>query len=1855
SKVAYRDGPTLIGIVIYRAQRQMSAHHRGTALRLYRRLMRLHRRLPDVDMAQIGRQFVREEFHRHKTADPKFVTSFMKEWTDYAEVLEGQLEPVDSDGSGEDIVVLGRNFSSVELDLMSGQQLGQLMELKGIGWRQELQLMAPPAVHSTLVGFYVQPDVLFSLGAAGFSRGVRVSEVSGTGFLRSTLFVPRATHGHTGTYHCNIEDGTDRVTQRRAPGLCWKLPCLPFITASHPATITVLGNSTVEEAVEIQSCSSVLLRCGSLLSTHGLRPVLEWVWDGITLNISSNWYAILANGDLVLYDELEDNEGSGVRGQFQCIALSEDHSNPAVIASYTVDGGAEGSGDPSSVLQLDVSPASPVTEGESFSIYLNFSAGHCQGGQPLHCGWTRNGSSLCSHDNERYGCGVQVLTVKSTLDVSDSGRYCCLLDIDSVETTHCIDIGVRPKSTPMGTSEKTDFLPSDPPLVSSPHNGTTLTTVHPSPLTLACSPSPPTSSLFWLFNGVARPDWNGLTEISLETLSIGVYQCFAGNQFGYSVVTLRILPDGLTNPPGIPNYLYEVPRPDSLHRPAYYFSWEPPTYPQLLDTATRDLYYSLSTIPATLTRNSSTVAFIGHDTYASLFTFVVDENGVKLSEGSPAFWRKFNDSRCYKLVYFPPLLNVGCDGGQANLTWTNNPENTRIYYLTFYNLNEHIPGRYYIHITCYLQNNILIEVEHDYSENGSSVFEELEKLPVGSECVFRGAATPPDREQWPSFCLDPANVVYSTTSCHTTAYVEFERGSYQANEGERFKEVCVTSRGSNFSLQLLATHEDNSTEVREVEVTAAGSSVCVDVDLRNDEVVNKPRNISLSLRTSNVSISTGPSAIITTLNDDIARVYFTKQSYSLEEGNTTEICVETDMELPITVYLSPYTNRNSSGRLDLPQEFALGPLATISCQPVTSHDNDVVDESQTYQLMLLDGGNPLVSTTGATLTIANNDVVNVGFTGTQYEVEAGEKVEVCVIAEATWRLEKVISVDLILFAGSTGNERAVELSKETLEFSTSNTTSCVSLNTSSGISSTATFELKLVNSRAKDIRYFNNTAYITVMGTVSSSHKQDHTEVILASVMPFILVFVTAILIFLLLLRRRYYNHRGLYTTHNKFHQESLEYCDYEPKPISFGSSSTVYDSVTKPAPDSDVRKDLDIESLTDSCDQPLFFYDGETFQGGREGKEKVEEEEEEGNMARERLCYRDKDDTYPPSMTGNIGSGGGWQRHHSTVAEMTPQEDRETETTTDTITLGERPENGATDCKSTGRGFGTTATAAGTDAESLGVFGDLTAGFRNLLSEVADLAVGDSVGIIRCAYVTRSHNLSWSSPQTLQARRLKNNFHDNMAVMCCSSLLALSLGVLLAAWWLAGRDVPAGYDRPPVTNADGSVYFDHTNLLMPSTVEEIAEIVQSANRDGRSIKVLGAGHSRSAIAHSNDIYLSLYNYRGVVNIDRPTKRVAVKAGTLLKHLNKQLRRNGLGLSNLPTLGDQTIGGALAVAIFNREPWNWSELRELGNISDSSLLRLGHWEGKWAQMPPSFAFYLTFVTYLTLQLISVNASSDPNLFKAALVSLGMIGVVTEVTFQCEEAHNLRENITVLPVDHCLRNLPLYSSQSDHGKFWIEAHSGVCAMFSVWKTNQPVTEVQGVWSWDVKNRISEPLLWLGSWLPSVNPRIVSFLYNSLQIFTPYERIDASEHVLIPPLYVPANHQLEFGVDMKDCVAAVNETVHLARSNPHTNMFTEVRYVKRDEIFLSPNYQRDSCQVTVIIYNPSHDVLHGYFDALCESFSRYSARPHWAKHLCGLRRSQLEILYPKLSDFAKIRADMDPNGVFINNPLRDLFSF
>ena len=57
----------------------MASQHAREVFTLYRRLLRLHQRLPP-DFAYLGSKFVKEEFKRHKKAEPEYAAKFMVEW-----------------------------------------------------------------------------------------------------------------------------------------------------------------------------------------------------------------------------------------------------------------------------------------------------------------------------------------------------------------------------------------------------------------------------------------------------------------------------------------------------------------------------------------------------------------------------------------------------------------------------------------------------------------------------------------------------------------------------------------------------------------------------------------------------------------------------------------------------------------------------------------------------------------------------------------------------------------------------------------------------------------------------------------------------------------------------------------------------------------------------------------------------------------------------------------------------------------------------------------------------------------------------------------------------------------------------------------------------------------------------------------------------------------------------------------------------------------------------------------------------------------------------------------------------------------------------------------------------------------------------------------------------------------------------------------------------------------------------------------------------------------------------------------------------------------------------------------------
>ena len=118
---------------------------------------------------------------------------------------------------------------------------------------------------------------------------------------------------------------------------------------------------------------------------------------------------------------------------------------------------------------------------------------------------------------------------------------------------------------------------------------------------------------------------------------------------------------------------------------------------------------------------------------------------------------------------------------------------------------------------------------------------------------------------------------------------------------------------------------------------------------------------------------------------------------------------------------------------------------------------------------------------------------------------------------------------------------------------------------------------------------------------------------------------------------------------------------------------------------------------------------------------------------------------------------------------------------------------------------------------------------------------------------------------------------------------------------------------------------------------------------------------------------------------------------------------------------------------------------------------------------------------------------------------------------------------------------------------------------------------------------------------------------------------------------------------DCLREILRTI---RDTPIPVVFPiEYRYVKADDIWLSPSYSRDSAYIAVHMYRgmPWEE----YFEAMQSILLANGGRPHWGKwHSLG--RAELRPLYPRWDEFESVRKKLDPGDTFANHHLRHLFA-
>lgn len=410
--------------------------------------------------------------------------------------------------------------------------------------------------------------------------------------------------------------------------------------------------------------------------------------------------------------------------------------------------------------------------------------------------------------------------------------------------------------------------------------------------------------------------------------------------------------------------------------------------------------------------------------------------------------------------------------------------------------------------------------------------------------------------------------------------------------------------------------------------------------------------------------------------------------------------------------------------------------------------------------------------------------------------------------------------------------------------------------------------------------------------------------------------------------------------------------------------------------------------------------------------------------------------------------------------------------------------------------------------------------------------------------------------------------------------------------------------------------------LARPRDLDELARFVGRYARAGRHMRVVGDGHSFTPLVATNDVLFTLDDLAGIETVDAEAGTVRVRAGTRLKRLGEDLLARGLAQENLGDIDVQSLAGAISTG------------------THGTGVRYGSLSTQVAG--------LTLVT-ATGEVLECSETARPDVFKAAQVSLGALGVIAAITLRVVPARRLRFVSRRERLDDCLANLERYKRENEHFEFfWMPYTPWVQAKFLNATDDPPAAG--NIWGTLNKVLLENGLYWVlseGCRLVPPAARTVSRI--SAWGIASVTETDYSHRLFATPRAVKFQ-EMEYNVPAADFPAVLAEVrACLARERFNVHFPVECRFVRGDDIWLSPAYGRDSAYVAVHMYKGMP--YERYFRAVEAIYQPYQGRPHWGK-LHTLDAATLATRYPHWDDFRRVRAALDPHGIFLNDYLRRL---
>jgi FAD-linked oxidoreductase len=432
--------------------------------------------------------------------------------------------------------------------------------------------------------------------------------------------------------------------------------------------------------------------------------------------------------------------------------------------------------------------------------------------------------------------------------------------------------------------------------------------------------------------------------------------------------------------------------------------------------------------------------------------------------------------------------------------------------------------------------------------------------------------------------------------------------------------------------------------------------------------------------------------------------------------------------------------------------------------------------------------------------------------------------------------------------------------------------------------------------------------------------------------------------------------------------------------------------------------------------------------------------------------------------------------------------------------------------------------------------------------------------------------------------------------------------------------------------NWAGTARATPARWCQPRSSAEISAAVKDAAAAGLQVRAVGSGHSFTAVAATAGVALDLSQWTGITGADTRSGVVTVRSGTRLRALNAELDGLGLAMANLGDIDAQTLAGALSTGTHG------TGARLGGLATQVEALELVLADGS---------------------LVTCSASSRPELFAAARIGLGALGVITAVTLRCVPSFSLRADERPVPLPEILEQFDSLAAGNDHFEFYWFPYGRKALV----KRNNRLSPTEAApaspatpampgwrrfWEFEVmENAAFGTLCRLGRMRPALVPTLNRFSSAALSARS---YTDVSHRVFVTPRRVRFVES-EYAVPRESLSHVLRE---LRREVPRLAdpvMFpVEVRVAAADDIWLSTAYGRDTAYIAIHQYIGLP--YRAYFDLFASIVAEVAGRPHWGK-LHWLDAERLRALYPRYDEFRRVRAEVDPEARFGNSYLSRVF--